>query len=219
MYRLQSQGRATPHGRLALVDDKGVIVGELSGDIELTEDASLGKGGASNPEEPVVVSFPDPELDGKARATVSPLSHIYSEYGQSGSRLIGGAEWISRGILIGSETLSAKLHGAARGFIGSRPPTATPMVFTDKANRRADVAQNVTRSTVLFTGKVAAGVGRIASNAGDRLGKATQSKNKDGTDAPPGAIKQGVSSGLAAMGTIKTALESGGKHLLTTAVS
>lgn len=154
-------------------------------------------------------------------ASVSPLSHIREGYGQSDSKIVSGAEWISRGLLVGSERLSAKMSSSARNYTTSRPATETPLVFTDKAKRRADRVQGVARSAVMLSGRGAAAVGRVASRVGQSIGKKTAPSNPSppGEDKPPSKFKAAFGAGIAAIDTVATALEQSGKHLILSAVS
>ena len=98
-------------GRLVLVNDSnGQIVGDLdlplyeSSDLKHPHDAKVGSSSPSK--EPVVIEI-DEKANGQSTVRVTPVSALRSSYGQSGSNIIGSAEFLSRGVLFAAEKLGS----------------------------------------------------------------------------------------------------------------
>lgn len=160
-----------------LVDEPtGQIVGDLSADLDVKEHGGVSRpprtdGGADSVadlthdqaagKEPVVV-----EIDATGQVHVSPLSKIAANYGQSGSSIIGGAEYLSRGILGGAEKLSNAMSRSASGYVAKRPPTDSPLVFHPVAKTGVKGVYGFTNQAVVVSGKTVEVVGRFAGRIG-----------------------------------------------------
>ncbi|BGP12564.1 hypothetical protein JCM10213_004850 [Rhodosporidiobolus nylandii] len=221
--------------QLYLVDeDSGRVLGELATDgIILEEGGALAQGkmddtpgskagGASlaslDGHEPVVIDslFPsaaDTAVSPSITYTVKPVSAYLPAENPQGSNLITAANFLSRGIIVGTELLSDLLSSGAGKYVASRPATQTPMVFQPRTKAALDKGYQVTQTATVYSGKAARAVGGLAAKVGDKLGKSTGIQSQPG-GPPPTGWRGALASTLTAVNTVADHLEAGGKTLL-----
>ncbi|GAA6006523.1 hypothetical protein JCM10207_004961 [Rhodosporidiobolus poonsookiae] len=222
--------------QLYLVDEaSGQVVGELATQgMVLEEDGhvaggkmadapgsipAVGEGRTSlDGHEPVVIDSLVP-VDDAAGApsitySVKPVSAYYQPAENPGnSSLIGAANFLSRGIIVGSNLLAKQFEGGAGRFVASRPATTSPMVFTPETKARFEKGNAYTAKATVYSGKAARAVGNLASQLGDKIGKSTGIQSQPG-GPPPKGWKGAVASTLTAVNTVVDHLEAGGKTLI-----
>ncbi|KAA1100599.1 hypothetical protein PGTUg99_027068 [Puccinia graminis f. sp. tritici] len=221
-------------GRLALMDEStGEICGELTSDVTFQGPAIAphappypagpshqapiigGQSGAPHlllaAPQPVIVSMNTSEQgQGHSTAQVSAIPP------GGGSQILSGAEWVSRGILAGSEVISSMIKKSGSQYLGSAKPAATPITFSTTTHANADRVLGFTRSASKVSGKAATLVGSVFGKVGDQIGKSTGIQRSP-SGAPPSGARGYVHKGLVAFNTVMDSLETGGKKVLATA--
>lgn len=228
--------------KLVLVDQSnGQVLGALSPSMKLSEDPSLGaEGQGEHEKEPVVIeastsSGSTTPGGSKFDFTARPLSAFEPTPNPNNSRIISGADFISRGIVVGADMLGRAFETGAEKFVSSRPATTKPMEFSPSTSKRLATGNAYTGKAVQVrlrsrsthrhqadpsllarqvSGKAAALIGGLAASAGDKIGKVTGLQGAGGK-APTG-IRGFVNSSLVAFNTVTDSIEVGGKHLLST---
>jgi len=187
-------------GQLVLIDENtGSVVAEVEGRI----DGPVADG--ANEKDPVLV-----ETDARGDLKIAPLR---ASYGQSNSRLIGGAETVSRGILFLAEKVGSSAQGAASRYTANNPPTDSPIKFSPTTQKGLQGAQSFTAKAVQLSGKTVGMLSNAAGAFGDRVGKATGIQSTP-SGKPPSGIKGGINKGLIAFNTVWDSLDAGGRHVL-----
>lgn len=229
-----SKAQIPNQGRLALMDEStGEICGELGSDISLqapvmTQHTPPYPPSSSNHSslptqalvpypllsalQPVIVSLshPDPSSD-QPTAQVSPIPTSNGK-----SQILSGAEWVSRGIIAGSEVISNMIIKSGNSYLANSQPAAVPMTFSSRTHANADKVLGFTRSACKVSGKTAAMIGSVVGKVGDSIGKSTGIQRSPSGQPPTGA-RGYVHKGLVAFNTVFDSLETGGKKLLATA--
>ncbi|OAV96574.1 hypothetical protein PTTG_01011 [Puccinia triticina 1-1 BBBD Race 1] len=221
-------------GRLALMDEStGEICGELTSDVKFqgpaiaahappypagpSHQGPMGGGPSGAPHlllaapQPVMVSLsPSAQGPGHSTAQVSAMP------AGGGSQILSGAEWVSRGILAGSEVISSMIKKSGSSYLASAKPAAAPITFSSTTHANADKVLGFTRSATKVSGKAASLVGSVFSKVGDTIGKSTGIQRSP-SGAPPSGARGYVHKGLVAFNTVMDSLETGGKKVLATA--
>ena len=124
-------------GSLLLVDETtGKILGPLEQSMQMGEANRITSTEAPNQMadgDPVVVNFPDENaIPGtpQAEITVSPFDNIRSNYGKSDSKIVGAAEYVSKGILFAAEYGANYTSKSAKDFTQRTKATDSPLVFS-----------------------------------------------------------------------------------------
>lgn len=125
-------------GSLLLVDEStGKILGPLEQSMPMGESQRITSTEAPNQMadgDPVVINFPeDPNaIPGTpaAEITVSPFDNIRSQYGRSDSKIVGAAEYVSKGLLFAAEYGANYTSKAANDYTQRTKATDTPLVFS-----------------------------------------------------------------------------------------
>ncbi|GAA5898600.1 hypothetical protein JCM6882_000876 [Rhodosporidiobolus microsporus] len=231
--RIDDPTAPPPGAQLYLVDESnGRVLGELAteGGMHLQEDSQVASGHmedkpgstATAPErisldghEPVVIDSletVDPNTP-SVTYSVKPVSFYRPADNPQNSTIITGANFLSRGIILGSEILSRQFETGAGKYVSSRPATNTPMVFKPETKARFAQGRDVTQTATVYSGKAAAAVGNLASKLGDKIGKSTGIQSQPG-GPPPTGWRGALASTLTAVNTVADHLEAGGKTLL-----
>ncbi|GAA6031901.1 hypothetical protein JCM8097_003327 [Rhodosporidiobolus ruineniae] len=223
--------------QLYLVDETtGQVLGELETEgMVLQEDAQLAAGQTADEKpvppaahvsgapslaveghEAVVIDSLEPVSAGDApsvRYSVTPISTYSPAANPQNSSVISAANYLSRGIIVGSEILSRAFESGAGKYVASRPASKTPLVFKPETRARFEQGNRVTQQATVYSGKAAAAVGRVAGALGNKIGKSTGIQSKPG-GAPPTGWRGALASTLTAVNTVADHLEAGGKTLL-----
>ncbi|KEI39450.1 uncharacterized protein L969DRAFT_17372 [Mixia osmundae IAM 14324] len=210
-----SDKSAEYRGQLVLVEQgSGQVVGTLDKDsTKMTEDDALSIDDDDTAKEPVIVDF-----GSNGTITVSPLSQVTAGYGQSGSRLIGAGEYISRGVVSAAEKLSTKMQTASANYVQSRPATETPLVFHPTAKTGVERVYTASTHAKTISGKTFSVVSGVAASIGGAAGK-TLGIQSDPTGKPPAGFRGVINKTAVAFNTVLDGVEASGKHLLTTGTS
>ncbi|MBW0488512.1 hypothetical protein O181_028227 [Austropuccinia psidii MF-1] len=205
-------------GRLALIDEStGEICGQLTSDIKV-EAPSVGQ---PNPPPYPLISAPQPVMvsilpntssqnPGQSIAQVTPIIP------QSQSAILSTADWVSRGIIAGSDAISSLIVKAGQSYPHTFKPATVPISFSPTTHSRTEKVLGYTKTATEISGKTIRVVGSVASKVGDRLGKATGIQRTPNGELPTG-VRGYVHKGLLAFNTVLDSLESGGKKVLNTA--
>lgn len=123
-------GDPTLRNVLVLVDeDTGRVVGRLAEDSKISADASLGAEDQQGHEkEPVVV-----ESSAAGQVTVQPASKFVPLDNPSNSKTVDLANFVSRGIIVGAQTLAKGMEQGANKFVQSSKPADSPLVFNARS--------------------------------------------------------------------------------------
>lgn len=127
-------------GSLLLVDeDTGKIIGPLDGPMTpMDESKRILSTEAPNQMaegQPVVVDFGgEPGTPGQ-EITISPLDDIRSKYGQTDSKIVGAAEYVSKGILFAADYGANRVSSAAKDYRSRTKATDSPLVFSPTAKK------------------------------------------------------------------------------------
>lgn len=120
-------------GSLLLIDeDTGKILGPLNQNVPMSEAANINHSNEKPNEfssEDIVVTFPEGENAG-GEVQISAFHDITSQYGKSDSRIVGAAEYVSRGMLFAAEYGANYTSSAAKRYTESTKATETPLVFS-----------------------------------------------------------------------------------------
>ncbi|GAA5834945.1 hypothetical protein JCM11251_002068 [Rhodosporidiobolus azoricus] len=224
-----------PGAQLYLVDEaSGEVLGELAteGGMHLQEDSQLAAGKVDDKpgstatvgsrisldgHEPVVIDASEGQVmdpnHPSVTYSVKPVSFYRPAENPQNSGLISAANFLSRGIIVGSEILSRQFETGAGKYVSSRPATTTPMVFKQETKARLAQGNHYTQTATVYSGKAAAAVGNVASKLGDKIGKSTGIQSQPG-GPPPTGWRGALASTLTAVSTVADHLEAGGKTLL-----
>ncbi|CAH7675595.1 senescence-associated protein-domain-containing protein [Phakopsora pachyrhizi] len=206
-------------GRLAFVDEKtGEICGELESDIVVS---GVSLAGSHQPpltpsslvasSEPVLISLSQPTSNGTfSHAEVTPLSP------DSRSMILSGADWVSRGILTGSEKISQFISQSGTSYISRSKPSQVNTPISPATRATTEKIVGYTQSAAKFSGKAARVVGSVAGKVGDSIGKTTGIQRGPRGEIPTGA-RGYAHKGIMAFSTVMDSLEAGGKKILYTA--
>ncbi|KAH9459828.1 hypothetical protein MJO28_004503 [Puccinia striiformis f. sp. tritici] len=222
-------------GRLALMDEStGEICGELTSNVTFQGPAitahappypagpssSTHPGGSSSGPPHILLAAPQPVMvsmsstgqggQGTAQVSAIPIS------GDGSSQILNGAEWVSRGILAGSEVISSMIKKSGNSYLSSAKPSTTPITFSSNTHNTTDKVLGFTKSASIVSGKTAALVGSVLGKVGDQIGKSTGIQRSP-TGAPPSGARGYVHKGLVAFNTVMDSIETGGKKVLYTA--
>ncbi|PLW09847.1 hypothetical protein PCANC_21368 [Puccinia coronata f. sp. avenae] len=228
-----SQSPFSSEGRLALMDEStGEICGELSSDVKLegpaiaphlppyppgpsNQSPAAGHSGAPH----VLLAAPQPvmvSLTSSGQGAGHSTAQVSALPPGGGSQILNGAEWVSRGIIAGSEVVSGLIKKSGKSYLASSKPADTPITFSSTTHANADKVLGFTRSACKVSGKTAALVGTVFGKVGDQIGKSTGIQRTP-NGAPPSGARGYVHKGLVAFNTIVDSIETGGKKVLYTA--
>lgn len=121
-------------GSLLLIDeDTGKILGPLNQSVPTLEAANISSSTTDKPNEMssenIVVTFPEGDNAG-GQVQISAFDDIKSQYGKSDSKIVGAAEYVSKGMLFAAEYGANYTSSAAKRYTESTKATDTPMVFS-----------------------------------------------------------------------------------------
>lgn len=177
LYRGGNVESTTPQpSQLYIVDEStGAVLGQLAGgSAHLEEDSSLTSGRIDG-EEPVVIdSLGSPTPGGSGGGinySVRPISSYQPAANPQGSQIVTAANFLSRGIIVGSQLLSKTFESSAGRYTSSRPASTSPMVFSAGAKSSIAKGNQLTQTATVYSGKAASIVGNIAGKVGDKIGK------------------------------------------------
>ncbi|GAA5859605.1 hypothetical protein JCM8547_006160 [Rhodosporidiobolus lusitaniae] len=146
--------------------------------------------------------------------TVKPVSAYYSPAANpQNSQIVSAGNFLSHGIIIGSQLLARTFESSAGKYVSSRPATQSPMVFSENAKAWTEKGHRVTSKATVYSGKAAQAVGGLAAKVGDRIGKSTGIQSQAG-GPPPTGWRGALASTLTAVNTVADHLEAGGKTIL-----
>jgi spartin len=194
--------------RLVLLNDQGDVVGTLADNEKITEHASLSVENQGQHEKEPVLIEQGAGHGGAVAFTATPVSQLSwtPTANPNNSNLIAGADYLSKGIIVGSGWLSRQMESGAATWVKSRPPTDSPMQFNPTTKSRLATANKYTGKAVVVTGKTAAVIGGVASAVGAKIAQAT------GGDSPSkgsGGWRGMVNKSLVAFNTVSDSLEAG----------
>jgi len=211
---------ATDHGhsRLVLMDESnGDIVGDLA--LPFNEDHGLQQqiDAESDPKEPVVVTFDGTTTpNGTPNVQISTLAAVKSKYGQNPSKIVGGAEYLSRGILYGAEKLGSGMSSVATTYTTKTKATESPLVFHPVVKTGINKVHGFSSTAFELTSKTLNAIVNVAGSVGTRVGGIGNNRTaKDGTPKPPGAVKKFLGDSFTAVNTVLESLEVGSKHIIS----
>lgn len=124
-------------GSLLLIDEEtGKILGPLNQSIPTSESEKVTL--QSKQEVPnafsdndIVVTFPEGgDASNGAPITISVFDDIKSQYGKSDSKIVGAAEYVSKGMLFAAEYGATYTSSAAKRYTEQTKATETPLVFS-----------------------------------------------------------------------------------------
>lgn len=121
-------------GSLLLIDeDTGKILGPLNQNVPTLEAANISSSSSQKPnefsDENIVVTFPEGDNDG-GQVKISAFDDVKSQYGKTDSRIVGAAEYVSKGILFAADYGANYTSSAAKKYTESTKATDTPLVFS-----------------------------------------------------------------------------------------
>lgn len=191
--------------RLVLLNDQGDVVGTLANHDTITEDASLSaENQGQHEKEPVLIEQVAGSSTGFTATPVSKLTWNPTPNPEN-SAIITGADFLSKGIIVGAGWLSQRMESGASNWVKTRPPTESPMEFKPTTKSRLETANKYTGKAVVVTGKTAAVIGSAASAVGARIAQAT------GANDGPGKGSSGwrgmVNKSLVAFNTVSDSIE------------
>jgi hypothetical protein len=123
-------------GSLLLIDeDTGKILGPLNQNLPAHEAANITKNSLSEnanefSSEDIVVSFPEGKDAGTGEVQISAFQDVTSQYGKTDSRIVGAAEYVSRGVLFAAEYGANYTSSAAKKYTEQTKATDTPLIFS-----------------------------------------------------------------------------------------
>lgn len=125
-----------------LVDENGQILGSVDLQLDAASQSALDQKQFADADEPVILS---PDANGQVHLT--PLSALTAEYGQSTSKIVRGAEFLSRGVIWTSESLTSAMDRSVNKTVSSTAPTTSPLVFS---NRTKSGFESVSRCSLIL---------------------------------------------------------------------
>jgi len=206
----QEQGQP----RLVLIDESdGRIVGDLA--MPMTEDSNMLDSDRPD-KEPVIITIDDSQA-GAPTIHVSPLSELQSRFGKSDSKIVGGAEYLSRGILFGAEKLGTGLNSVATSYTAKTKPTDSPLVFHPVVKGTVSGINSFSSVAFKFSSQVLNGIVNTAGTVGSKVGElgTTNRTDANGQPKPPGAFKKALNSSFTAFNTVADSLEASTKYLIS----
>ena len=122
-------------GSLLLIDETtGKVLGPLNQQMNVDESSritSSERPGQMSSQDPVVVQFGGTNsVTGEAEVKVSAFDDVTRNYGKSDSKMVGAAEYVSRGILFAAEYGANYTSKAANDYKARTKATDTPLVFS-----------------------------------------------------------------------------------------
>lgn len=185
----QASGTSTPELRaqdfrqqLLLIDENtGKVLGPLSQQINIDEAQMVAAGeqpGQVSSQDPVLVQFPTDASGAQTTSgeiRVSPFQELTSTYGRSNSKVVGAAEYVSRGILFAAEYAGSSVSSAAAGYKARTRATDSPMVFSPTTKKSigavagtVEGAAGIARKGIGMIGTAAEKVGATAVTYGSK---------------------------------------------------
>lgn len=122
-------------GSLLLIDeDTGKILGPLHQSVPTLEAANISSPTSTEKpnemsSEDIVVTFPEGDNAG-GQVQISAFDDIKAQYGKSDSKIVGAAEYVSKGMLFAAEYGANYTSSAAKRYTENTKATDTPMVFS-----------------------------------------------------------------------------------------
>lgn len=119
-------------GSLLLIDeDTGKILGPLNQNVPTLQAANVTSTEKPNEfsNEDIVVTFPEGNNAG-GEVKISAFEDVTSQYGKTDSRIVGAAEYVSKGMLFAAEYGANYTSSAAKRYTESTKATDTPLVFS-----------------------------------------------------------------------------------------
>lgn len=113
-------------------EDTGKILGPLNQDVPTLEAANISTSTEKPNEfsnEDIVVTFPEGDNAG-GQVKISAFDDVTSQYGKTDSRIVGAAEYVSKGMLFAAEYGANYTSSAAKKYTESTKATDTPLVFS-----------------------------------------------------------------------------------------
>ncbi|KAK4706130.1 spartin, partial [Phenoliferia sp. Uapishka_3] len=194
--------------RLVLIDEEqGNIIGEVSADQPFKEDLQL----STESPDAVVVEYTDSK-DGII--TIRPAASAWTPTeNPSGSSIISFADFISKGIVVGSEALGRGMHYGASKVVEKSKPTQNPAVFSERTKNYIGQGHKVTSRAVRISGQTVEIVGDFAAKFGDTFGKTLGIQTTSSGKQPTG-IRGLVNHSLVAIDTLAGSIGTGGRTLI-----
>jgi spartin len=236
-----SSGTTTPDllpsdfkNQLVLVDEAtGKVLGPLSQDVPIAGGQSIStsndKPGQTTSDEAVVVSFyGDQEGDQSGQPVrVSPFDDLTRDFGKSNSKILGAAEYVSKGILFAAEYGANTVSGAANNYVKTTKATDSPLVFSDTTKANAAKVASATESAAKFSRKTLGFIGnkveqfggaavRYGSKELENLGLVENDPAKKKASDPNSGIGGLFKNTVRAALLVAEGVEKGGKHFLET---
>ena len=159
--------------QLLLIDETtGKVLGPLNQRIDINEAQLVSAGerpGQVSSQDPVLVQFPT-ELDGSQAQggdiKVSPFSDLTSQYGRNNSKIVGAAEYVSRGILFAAEMAGNQVQGAAAGYKKRTKATDSPLVFSPTTKKAVGSVAGTVEGAAGYARRGIGMIGNAAEKAG-----------------------------------------------------
>lgn len=197
--------------------------GQILGEVDMQLDAESRKALESKPgqfgdaDEPIIIQPSAPGEDGEAQPTVSvtPFSALRAQYGQSTSKIVTGAEYLSKGLIWGGESLSNAMDKRVQNTTTSTAPTSSPLVFSQRTKSNfgnvhsfTGKAANISSATL---GRIAGYASKAGTSAGRRMGL---SPSDPSAGEPATGLKGFLNNSLKAGMTLAESVDVTSKHLM-----
>lgn len=208
--RHQTPSDQDPQNGLVLMDEHGQILGSVDLDLDEPSKQTLDKKqSAVDVDDPVVIQQ---EPDGLV--SVTPLSHLTAQYGQSTSKIVRGAEYLSKGIIRGSESLTSAMDRRTNNTVSSTPATTSPLVFSNRTKSGFERAHTITGKAANISAWTLGRIAGYASTAGTSVGRKMGITPSTTSEENSSGFKGILSSSVKAAITLADSLDASGKHLM-----
>ncbi|GAA6060402.1 hypothetical protein JCM10212_004655 [Sporobolomyces blumeae] len=204
-------------GAIALEEASEVSTGKMHDGAAQAQSTGVGAFDLDGNEAVVINSLETtsekPGGGGGIRFSVKPLSNYQPAANPTSSTIIDIGNFVSKGLLIGSNLIAQGLETGAGKFVSSTPATQSPLVFKETTKARFDKGHVWTGKAVQLSGKATGYVGNLASSLGDKIGRSAGIQSTP-SGAPPTGVRGLISKSLTAINTVADNLDVAGKTIL-----
>ena len=204
-----SLSKTSLRNQLVLMDDAGEVVGTLADDHKVAEDGTLFDAAHADDHSAVVIESSPAGLTATQWAPVANPTN---------SSLIAAANFVSSGVVVGSEWAARKMEAAAGRQLAGESRLAggkhSELVFHPIAGKGAAAGLKLTKGVLTVTGKTVSLLSSAAAGVGDRLGR-TLGIQSSPSGKPPTGLRGVVNRALVAANSVVDSLEYGGSSVLS----
>lgn len=195
---------------LMLVDENGQILGSVDLELDPASQSALEKKQFGDADEPVVIS---PDANGQVHVT--PLSALTAEYGQSTSKIVKGAEYLSRGVIWTSESLTNAMDRSVNKTVSTSSATESPLVFSDRTKSGFQSVHSFTGKAANISARTLGHIAGLASSAGTTVGKRMGlSPDTAGTPQNQSGIRGVLNNSIKGATTLFDSVDASSRHFL-----